>query len=137
MKRFLSLVLTVLLLASMLSGCGLLKYYNRHKILSSLPDADPGLTQDQTPVPTEHQEQIKIESEGFRLSKTSDLEFVLDQQMIDSFYSLLGEYEQVCVDQQDKDAALRLSDQLEEANAALALQEKFVGLLQVSDSAHC
>lgn len=136
MKRFLSFVLAVLLLASMLSGCRLLKYYNRHKILSSLPDADPGLTQDQTPVPTEHQEQIKIESEGFRLSKTSDLEFVLDQQMIDSFYSLLGEYEQVCVVQQDKDAALRLSDQLEEAYMALIDQYQIAYILYCEDQSN-
>lgn len=133
MKRFLSLVLAVLLLASMLSGCKLLKYYNRHKILSSLPDADPSLTQDQTPDPTQAQEQTPSQSEGFKLSNTSDLEFVLDQQMIDSFYTLLDECERVSIAGQDIDAALLASDRLEEAYMALADQYQIAYVLYCVD----
>lgn len=133
MKRFLSLVLAVLLLASMLSGCKLLKYYNRHKILSSLPDADPSLTQDQTPDPTQPQEQTPSQSEGFKLSNTSDLEFVLDQQMIDSFYTLLDECERVSIAGQDIDAALLASDRLEEAYMALADQHQIAYVLYCVD----
>lgn len=133
MKRFLSLVLAVLLLASMLSGCKLLKYYNRYKILSSLPDADPSLTQDQTPDPTQAQEQTPSQSEGFKLSNTSDLEFVLDQQMIDSFYTLLDECERVSIAGQDIDAALLASDRLEEAYMALADQYQIAYVLYCVD----
>lgn len=133
MKRFLSLVLAVLLLTSMLSGCKLLKYYNRHKILSSLPDADPSLTQDQTPDSTQPQEQTPSQSAGFKLSNTSDLEFVLDQQMIDSFYTLLDECERVSIAGQDIDAALLASDRLEEAYMALADQYQIAYVLYCVD----
>lgn len=129
MRRFFALLLSAVLLLSMLSGCDIVKYYNRHKILSSLPDE----TQDQSSKPTAPQEQTEPTDDALQLNGNSDLKFVLDQQMIDSFYALLDECEQVAMAGQDAETAQIASDRLEDAYMALLDQYQIAYILYCMD----